>query len=322
MIRLAAVCFTIAVTSLGANCFHQVIVVDNGEITATAMAFAPDGRLFVAEKRGIVRVYNGDSPTEVLRVSVDDRAESGLVGLALDPEWTTSPYIYVHYRRRDTHAIVSRFLYQDGVIGVEEQLIDLGETRLIHLGGAMHFGPDGMLYIGRGESTRRNPFAQSTVFLEGKILRIARDGSIPADNPYGNAVWAFGFRNPFTFAFAPDGALYVNDVGENAYEEINVVPRAKNYGWPECEGRCDRPFAQPIYVYEHGEGGAAIAGAVFWNGQYYFADVIGGWISRLNNDGTASTIVEGANRPVDLDVSPDGRLYYLSVSGKVFRLDP
>lgn len=323
MIRIAALSAALLVTSVAASCLHPTVIIPTRGVPATAMAFAPDGSIFVAEKRGVIRMYapSGEG-ADIARVPVDLRAESGLVGIALDPAWPASPYIYIHYRRPDTHTIVSRFTYEHGVPGGEEQLIDFGPTNVIHIGGAMHFGPDGKLYIARGESKRRNGLAQSTVFLEGKILRINPDGTVPPDNPFGNAIWALGFRNPFTFAFAGDGRLYVNDVGENSFEEVNAIERGKNYGWPVCEGECDYPYEQPIFTYPHDHGGSAIAGGVFWNGSYFFADFLGGWIKRLNDDGTATTVVDDAVAPVDLDVGPDGHLYYLSVTGAISRLDP
>jgi glucose/arabinose dehydrogenase len=323
MIRFAALTIALMLTSVGASCLHPKVIIPARGVSATAMTFAPDGSIFVAEKRGVIREYSPSGEGhDVARVPVDTRSESGLVGIALDPAWPATPYIYIHYRRPDAHAIVSRFTYEGGVIGGEEQLIDFGTTNLIHIGGSLHFGPDGKLYIARGESKRRNGLAQSTVFLEGKILRINADGTIPPDNPFGNAIWALGFRNPFTFAFAADGRLYVNDVGENSYEEVNAVERGKNYGWPVCEGVCAYPYQQPIFTYAHELGGSAIAGGVVWNGSYYFADFLGGWIKRLNDDGTATTVVDDATAPVDLDVGPDGQLYYLSLTGAISRLDP
>jgi glucose/arabinose dehydrogenase len=164
-------------------------------------------------------------------------------------------------------------------------------------------------------------------------LRINRDGSIPADNPYfrvaqgkNRAIWATGLRNPYWFAFQPGtGKMLINDVGEVSWEEINVGRAGSDYGWPQCEGPCRRKrFVDPIHAYSHTGGACAIAGGTFYNparvkfprtyvGAYFFVDWCGGWIKALD-PATGRTQMFASNlcAPVQLATAPDGRLYHLS----------
>jgi len=204
-----------------------------------------------------------------------------------------------------------------------------------HNGGAIHFGPDGKLYVGVGENAN-GPNAQSLANLLGKLLRLDADGGIPADNPFvgsatgtNRAIWALGLRNPFTFAFQPGtGRLFIDDVGASTWEEIDEGVAGANYGWPATEGPTDDPrFRGPIFVYGHGSTettGCAIAGGTFYDppsptfpasyvGSYFFSDLCGGWIRRLAPSAgkAVSAFVTGLSGPVDLRVGQDGALYYL-----------
>jgi glucose/arabinose dehydrogenase len=309
----------------------------------TAMAWAPDGRLFVSVKTGELRVVKRGTllPQPFLRVSVDDHSERGLLGIAFDPAFATNRFVYVYYTTASTvKNRVSRFTASASnpdvaQAGSERILLDnIPSDAGFHNGGALAFGPDGKLYVSVGDSgTSSN--AQSLATVAGKLLRINRDGTIPADNPFaGQAgrrgeIWAYGLRNPYTFAFKPGSSLlYLNDVGNNNWEEVNRITRGGNYGWPTCEGACSRAgMIDPIYAYSHTSGpGKAITGAAFYDGgrfpseydgDYFFGDYVGGYIKRLDvSTGQASSFATGVASPVDLRVGPDGALYYLSVGAK------
>src|SRR5262249_2535245 len=153
-----------------------------------------------------------------------------------------------------------------------------------------------------------------------KVLRINTNGSIPADNPFGgsSSIWALGFRNPYTFAVQPNtGTLFINDVGENTYEEINVGVAGGNYGWPTTEGPTNNPsFRGPLSYYSHSDGtptGCAITGGAFWFNLYYFADFCSGWIYSIDpsHPAVATQLASDASGPVDLKAGADGGLYYL-----------
>jgi hypothetical protein len=224
------------------------------------------------------------------------------------------------------------------VAGSEKVLFQLDATGFeasIHQGGGLHFGKDGKLYISVGDHGGRNR-TQLLNNQVGKILRINSDGTIPADNPFYNqatgknkAIWAVGLRNPFTFAVQPGtGRIYINDVGENTWEEIDEGRAGANYGWPDTEGATSDPrFDGPVYTYHHTVG-RAVVGGTFYNpragaaspfpssyvGDYYFMDYNNRFVKRLDPDTKAvsgfATSLTG--KPVDLDVGPDGSMYYLT----------
>ena len=322
--------------------FAETLITD-GVTGPTAMAVAPDGRLFVAEQAGTLRVIkNGQLlSTPFVSLDVNLRGERGLVGVELDPDFASNRYVYVYYTPAgSTGNRITRFTASGDVAaaGSERALFQLassGGEATIHQGGAMHFGADGKLYVAVGDHGDRK-HAQSIGHIRGKMLRLNKDGSIPTDNPYYNqttgqnrAVWAVGLRNPFTFAIQPGtGRMLINDVGEASWEEINEGRAGANYGWPDAEGRSDNPaFTNPLYTYSRADG-KAIVGGTFYNppagasqpfpssyaGDYFFMDFGRTWIKRLDNGrGMPQDFASGTvGKAVDLDVGPDGSLYYLA----------
>lgn len=323
-------------------------LVASGLSYPTAMAIAADGRIFVAQKGGGVRVIKDGTPLPKLFAFVDAETsyEYGLCGIALDPDFTSNGYVYVNYIAKGTPArnLIERFTASGDVAvkGSRTTIFELdnvnppGPTGNYHIGGAMQFGIDGKLYISTGENTTPAN-AQSLGNLHGKILRIGKDGSIPEDNPFfatatGNnrAIWTYGLRNPFTFAVQPGtGRILINDVGQNSYEEINVGRPGANYGWPLAEGPTTDPrFDAPLYAYGHiatEKGAACIAGSTFYDpavvalpvsyvGRYFFADFNNAWMATLDPaTGTSTMFATQLNEmPLDIDVGPDGNLYYLA----------
>jgi glucose/arabinose dehydrogenase len=321
--------------------FEEIEIVSSLK-APTNMEFSPDGRLFVLEQAGkILIIKNGQLlPTPFLTLKeVDGSAEGGLLGLAFDPQFNTNGHFYVYYAKTGDPSTsqVVRFTVSatnPDVADPRSELVILDgiPAGLYHNGGQMQFGPDGKLYVATGEITKRS-YAQSLETLAGKILRINPDGSVPADNPFVGTpgargeIWAYGLRNPFAGDIDPvTGRMYINDVGRKRADEINLGVAGANYGWPECEGECENPhpdFEDPIYTYTQ-ETGCAITGGAFYRGtqfpkdyqgSYFFADLCNGWIKRLLPDGTAADFVtEGPEIMVDLEVGPDGSLYYLLYS--------
>ncbi|HUS09563.1 MAG TPA: PQQ-dependent sugar dehydrogenase [Pyrinomonadaceae bacterium] len=330
-----------------------------GLTNPTAMAFAPDGRLFVCQQGGQLRVVKNGAllATPFVSLTVDPSGERGLLGVAFDPSFITNNFVYVYYTATTptVHNRVSRFTANGdvAVVGSEVVIFDLNNlsSATNHNGGAIHFGPDGKLYIAVGEN---GDYANAQLLsnLLGKILRINSDGTIPADNPAsfqgitgspsGNnrAIWAVGLRNPFTFTFQPGtGRMFVNDVGQAVFEEIDDGIAGSNYGWAICEGACpptNTNFRDPLFQYGHGISattGCAITGGAFYNpttsnfpvdyvGKYFYADFCSGWIRRFDPaTGTATSFATGISNPVDLIVTADGSLYYLARGGgAVFRV--
>ena len=310
------------------------------------MEIAPDGRIFVCEQGGRLRVIKNGAllSTPFLTLNVDSSGERGLLGIAFDPSFGVgNNFIYVYYTVLSTprHNRVSRFSANGdvAVAGSETVILELDNlsSATNHNGGAIHFGPDGKLYVAVGENA--NPDNSKILNNRlGKMLRINSDGSIPSDNPFFNvatganrSIWALGLRNPFTFGFQRGtGRLFINDVGAGTWEEINDGIAGSNYGWPDSEGPTSNPaFRSPLFAYQHGNTsttGCAIAGGAFYNplnvqfpssfvGKYFFADLCGGWIRTFDPaTGTAASFASGIVQPVDLKVGADGSLYYLSIN--------
>jgi glucose/arabinose dehydrogenase len=329
-------------------------VVAGGLSNPTAFDFAPDGRIFVCAQGGQLRVIKNGSllPAPFVNLTVDSVGERGLLGIAIDPNFTTNNFLYVYYTVPGSppHNRVSRFTANGDVAlaGSEFVLADLDNlsSATNHNGGGIHFGPDGKLYVAVGENAN-TANAQTLNNRLGKILRINSDGSIPSDNPFFNvasganrSIWALGLRNPFTFAFQPGtGRLFINDVGAGTWEEINDGFAGSNYGWAACEGACtptNPNFRDPLFQYGHGSSsttGCAIVGGGFYNpntvqfpvsyvGKYFFADLCSGWIRVFDPvNKTAADFATGIFSPVDLRVTNDGSLYYLAYgSGQLFRV--
>jgi glucose/arabinose dehydrogenase len=325
--------------------------VASGLSAPTAFAFAPDGRLFVSQQAGQLRVIKNGSllPTPFLTVPVDSSGERGLLGIAFDPNFASNQFVYVYYTVNTTPRFnqVSRFTANGdlAMVGSETVILQLDNlsSATNHNGGSLHFGPDGKLYISVGENAN-SANSQSLTTVLGKVLRLNADGTIPSDNPFlssttgkNRAIFALGVRNPFTFAFQPGTSrMFINDVGENTWEEINDGIAGSNYGWPTTEGFTSNPaFRSPLFEYGHGSTsttGCAITGGTFYNpainryppqymGRYFFADFCSGWIQLFDpSSGQATAFAIGVSSPVDLTVGPDGNLYYLARgSGAVFK---
>ena len=324
-----------------------------GLSSATAFAQAPDGRLLVAQQGGALRVVKNAAllTPPMLSVAVDSSGERGLIGVALHPDFATNGFVYVYYTTTSngTHNRVSRFTASGDTAGSELVLVELpslsGDTN--HNGGAMHFGIDGKLYVAVGDNANSaNAPLLTSVF--GKILRFNDDGSIPSDNPFyatqsgqNRAIWAYGLRNPFTFAVQPGtGRIHINDVGQNTWEEINLGAPGADYGWPASEGpdNVGTGVTGPLFTYKHsaaspaGSGaggfftGFAIAGGAFYpnaapfpagyRNSYYFADYVSRFVGRydwVNN--AAYAFATSSGEPVDLLTGADGALYLLTRTG-------
>jgi len=315
------------------------------------MEFAPDGRLFVCEQAGALRVVKNGTllPTPFVTVPTTTAGERGLLGIAFDPAFALNGFVYVYYTATSpaVHNRISRFTASGdvAVAGSERILFELYNLNATnHNGGALNFGPDGKLYAAVGENSN-GANSQTLTNVLGKMLRLNKDGTIPIDNPFfatasgkNRAIWALGLRNPFTFAFNASGSMmFINDVGESTWEEIDDGAAGANYGWPTAEGPTTVPgFTSPRYAYTHADGSCAITGGAFYDppvatfpssyaNDYFFADFCGGWIRRLDPaaGNTVTTFATGIANPVDLKVSNDGGLFYLARgAGAVYRIDP
>jgi len=328
-----------------------------GLASAAAFAQSPDGRLFIAQQGGSLRVVKNGVllAAPFATVAVDSAGERGLIGVALHPAFATNGWVYIYSTRSAggvSHNRISRFTANGDVAaaGSEVALVDLpnlsGATN--HNGGGMHFGSDGKLYVGVGDNAN-GAQAQNLALPFGKLLRFNEDGSIPTDNPFfatqtgiGRAVWAYGLRNPFSFAVQPgSGRIHINDVGETTWEEIDVGAAGANYGWPGSEGpdNLAAGITAPLFAYKHADAaplgsgaggffkGFAIAGGAFYpatgtfpdgyRDQYYFGDFVSRFVGRIDlaNANAAYAFASLSGQPVDLLVGIDGAIYVLTRSG-------
>ncbi len=310
---------------------------------------APDGRVFLAEKNGKIRIIKNGAllatPFHTIP-NVDNWNERGLLKVIVDPNFATNQYIYAYYTYKATGSTVSnnrvsRFTANGDLVaaGSELVLIDIDPLGAVgyHNGGGIGIR-NGKLYISVGENTVASN-SQSLTTLKGKVLCINTDGSIPTDNPFYNtatgknrAIWALGFRNPFRLSVqAGTGKIFVNDVGAGSWEEINEVVAGKNYGWPGIEGvRTNQTppanYQDPVYAYDHSNGCSITAGQ-FYNpttanfptayiGKYFFGDYCNGWLKTIDPVTKAvATFATNIDRPLDVAVSTDGTLYFIARGG-------
>jgi glucose/arabinose dehydrogenase len=314
----------------------KVEAVAGGLEVVWGLDIAPDGRIFVSERPGRVRVIEpsgGLLEPPWAELDVWARGEAGLLGLALHPEFSSSRYVFVMYTYRneagDTYGRVSRFQDVNGRAGEEVIMLDRIPAANRHCGGALAFGPDGMLYVGTGDATRPE-LAQDPESLGGKILRLTPEGGIPADNPQPESpVFASGLRNVQGFDWDPVTrrmfATMHGPTGEWARfdrDEVNVIEPGANYGWPRVLGAAgDSRYVDPLLEYSPA---LAPANAMFydgpivsWQGNLFFATLRGEHLHRvvLSDDGVTAAALERLwpdvyGRIRALARGADGHLYF------------
>ncbi len=346
--------------------------------TGAGLAFAPDGRLFVWEREGVVRVLKNGVllPTPFLDLRPDvERSGAGLRGVALDPDFQRTQHVFLLYAQGPGGNSDAGGPSMSRLVRVTADPsnpdVALAESEVVVLDaipsaapGAMRFAPDGTLLVAFGTGGDSRPtgspaiLAQDLAHYGGKLLRVNPDGSAPPDNPYSDGtdsvasrVWFYGLRTPSGLAIHPDsGEPIVFDAGRGQWQEVNSGPAGANFGWPchestdvhpdaraafpECRGLAATSVTVPIHAYETGRGAAIIAGAVYqqsaypaqYRGNVFFADHARGWIRRLvlDPDGQPLSVepfAENVGGPVQLELGPDGQLYYLaSETGQVGRI--
>ncbi len=250
--------------------------------------WSPENELWVTERGGRVLKINPETKEikELLAIQVTEEGESGLLGMALHPDFPSTPWVYLVYTYTQSSSIVERltkYTYQHDRLLNEEILIDNIAGNNYHIGSRLKFGPDGKLYMTTGDAGNIS-LPQNQASLNGKLLRINPDGSVPNDNPvHGSYVWASGLRNSQGLDFSPAGVLYSSEHGPESDDEINILEVGRNYGWPNVKGMCDNPsetdfcnshnVREPIQVYTPTLALAGIA--------YYLNDAIPEWNNSL-----------------------------------------
>jgi glucose/arabinose dehydrogenase len=249
---------------IGPAAIENVQLIASGLVAPWAVGLSPDGRLFITERAGRVRIVQlgpggglRPEPWATLPASTVRDGEKGLLGLALDPEFARNGFVYIYYSYAAGTATRNKLVRMRDASGrgVEETiLLDGIPGNSNHDGGRVKFGPDGKLYVTTGDA-ENGANAQNTAVLAGKVLRLNKDGSIPADNPIaGSPVWSFGHRNVQGLAWQPDtGALYETEHGPSnpfpdcCNDEVNLIVAGGNYGWPAIRGAAGDPrFRDPV----------------------------------------------------------------------------
>jgi glucose/arabinose dehydrogenase len=315
------------------------------------------GRLFVIEKVGRIRIIENGQLLETPFLDISDRVgsngnEQGLLGLAFHPQYQENGRFFVNYTDRRGDTVIARFQVTNdpSIADPNSEVLLFGYDQPFpnHNGGVMTFGPDGYLYIGSGDGgAAGDPMAnaQNTQTLLGKILRVDVDSAepyaVPSDNPFGNEIWAYGLRNPWRMSFdRATGDLYIGDVGQGEWEEIDFLPAGSsggaNFGWDHREGAHDyegggpEGMIDPVAEYSHPEGGCSVTGGhVYrgsmpeWNGIYLYGDYCTGFIwGLLQIDGGWQK-----QQLFDVDVTitsfgqdEAGEIYLISDNGGIYRL--
>ncbi|MGB8232701.1 MAG: PQQ-dependent sugar dehydrogenase [Methanobacterium sp.] len=244
-----------------------------------AMDFLPNNTMIFTQRGGAVSLLDNGVVKNVGNISVTAVGESGLLGVAVDPEFSQNKYIYLYYTSSRGNRI-SRFVLTDKLQN-ETILLDNIPSASIHNGGRIKFGPDGKLYITTGDANNRSS-AQDINSLSGKILRMNKDGSVPADNPYKNYVYTLGNRDPQGLAWNPNnGILYESEHGDIQNDEINVLVSGGNYGWPIYQGNNNaQGYISPLIVYTNFT--LAPSGMAFYNNKLYVAGLRGSQVRQIN----------------------------------------
>ena len=309
--------------------FRVEVVVASLEIP-WAFVFAPDGRLFVTERPGRVQIIDITRQASQVALTLDDvfgEGEAGLLGLALDPSFPSNGLVYLYYTARTSAGRpvnrVVRYRESGNKLGERIVLLDNIPANVIHDGGRLRFGPDGLLYITAGDAATEQ-LAQDVASLAGKILRINPDGTTPRGNPFSSPIYSYGHRNPQGIDWNPaTGDLWESEHGATGNDEINVIDGGVNYGWPTIEGSRTMPaMREPVTFYNPA---VAPSGAAFYRGQRFvqFANNLfvgalrGTHLLRLRVDSASRRItaqerlLEGQfGRIRDVVSAPDGYLYF------------
>lgn len=306
------------------------VLVTNVEIP-WALAFAPDGRLFFTERRGRVRVVQNGQLLAQPALTLPDTIQSGeggLLGFAFHPGFAQNRFVFLAYTRRGPTGQIAnrvmRFRETNNTLVEPTILLDNLPADNSHDGARVRFGPDGKLYVTIGDITTPD-LAQDLSVYAGKILRINDDGTTPADNPYGSPVWTWGHRHPQGIDWNPTtGEMWATEHGPSGNDEVNLIERGRNYGWPVIQGLQTRPdMVTPVLFFNPA---VAPSGLSFYTstripqfrGNFFFATLRGMHIHRVVLDAGNSTVPAAQERLFegrfgrirDVIMGADGALYF------------
>ncbi len=294
--------------------------------TPWATAFLPNGDILVTERPGILRQIGANSH-EIGVPDVVESGEGGLMGLALHPDFSQNHQVYLYFTGQNSNR-VKRFVFDGGNLTNEKVIIDNIPASAVHDGGALAFGPDGKLYVTTGDANVPQN-AQNIESLSGKILRLNDDGSVPADNPFANAIWSYGHRNPQGIAWDSRGQMWEVEHGPSGastgYDEVNLIEKGANYGWPTITGDRTADGMKSPAIQSGGNETWAPSGLAYADGVLYFAGLRGQTLYKatINNDNslTLSRHLTGEYGRLRAANYHDGYLY-ISTSNRDGRGNP
>lgn len=305
---------------------NGVQIIAEGLQAPRSIDISKDGRIFVSEKRGSIRVVeNGTLLTEpVGDIKAENIGDAGLRGLTLHPNFTQNHLFYVYYTYSNSTGLFNKVLMlteSNNKIIDSKTILDGIPGDEYRDGGRIKFGPDGKLYVSTGDASIPE-LSQNLDSLAGKILRTNEDGTIPQDNPFSNSpVYAYGFRNVQGLAWAPNsGALYSSDQGGAGNDEINLISPGKNYGWPheECNSsNDDNRYTPPVLCFNPSLEPSGIVFAfsnkLGYQNHLIVANLKGSHLRDIDFDsGSQNTILVGYGRIIDLVESEDGSIFVLT----------
>jgi glucose/arabinose dehydrogenase len=293
-----------------------------------AIAFLPGGDALVTERDSarLVRVTPKGQVADVGMIDgVSPSGEGGLLGVAVSPSFTTDHYVFVYFSADGDNRVV-RYRY-DGGLSDPVPLVTGIPRGSIHNGGRLAFGPDGYLYASTGETGERG-LSQDRNSLAGKILRMTVDGKPAPGNPFGSLVWSYGHRNVQGLAWDSSGHMYATEFGQNTYDEINLIEKGHNYGWPDVEGMGgggNGKYTDPLLTWSTDE--ASPSGLAYADGSLWAAALRGQRLWRIpvsahGRAGRPEALYTGEyGRLRAVATAPDGNLW-VSTSNKDGRGSP
>jgi len=284
------------------------------------IAFLPDGNLLVTQRGGTLLLLDEEQRTTIPIQGVEHRGEGGLLGLALHPEFESNGYLYLYLTSQtssgDTQNRIERYRLSGTTLSDRVVIFEGIPGAAYHDGGRIEFGPDGMLYVTTGDAGNEAA-AQNRASLAGKILRLTPEGAIPADNPFGNAVYSYGHRNPQGIAWDEQGVLWSTEHGRSGalsgFDEFNRIEKGFNYGWPTIQGDERQADMQAPVVHSGARETWAPASLAYHEGVFYFGGLRGESlysVSFENNEPQLMRHFQGQfGRIRTVRVGPDGMLY-------------
>lgn len=306
-----------------------------------ALVFLPDKSILFTERAGAIRIIDSKgnlNPNPVASINeVKHSGEGGLLGITIHPDFDSNHFVYLYYtyssNGNDTLNRVVRFKFEENALSEKSIIVDKIPGALFHNGGRIKFGPDGFLYIATGDS--QNPsLAQNINSLAGKILRVDSDGKPASDNPFNNAVFSYGHRNPQGITWDENNTLWETEHGASTLDELNIIERGKNYGWPEIRGD-QKKNGMETPIANSGSQTWAPSGTAYLNGSIFFAGLRGEALFEYNIESKIFTLhLKGEiGRIREVVAGPDNLLYITtsnrdgrgipdSTDDKIIRVNP